>query len=129
MPMHALRLPPLAPRRRLGYGAALAAMVVAAPAYAHHGWSSYEAGKAITVTTPVVESHYGNPHGSLVIEHEGERWDVILAPPSRMNNRGLTPEAVAPGQTVTIEAYPKRSGEKEMRAERITAGGKTVELR
>ena len=109
--------------------AAGALLLAALPAAAHHGWSSYDSSKAMTVTAPVVESHYGHPHGSLKIDVEGERWDVILAPPSRMTNRGLTPEAVAVGETVTIEGYPLRSGEKEMRAERITAGGKTVELR
>ncbi|MET4698204.1 hypothetical protein ABIE65_001221 [Constrictibacter sp. MBR-5] len=99
------------------------------PAAAHHGWSNYDSGKAMTVTAPVVESDYGHPHGSLTIESDGARWLVILAPPSRMTNRGLTPDAIAPGETVTVEGYPARNGDKEMRAERITAGGKTVEIR
>lgn len=114
----------------LGAAATLAAIAAAPlPASAHHGWSSYDSDKAMTVTAPVIESDYGHPHGSLTLESEGERWTVILAPPSRMTNRGLTPEAIAVGETVTVEGYPKRNGEKEMRAERITAGGKTVELR
>ena len=108
---------------------AFAAALAVAPAAAHHGWSSYDSSKAMTVTAPVIESSYTNPHGSLVIEVEGTRWDVILAPPSRMISRGLTPESIATGETVTVEGYPKRDGTSEMRAERITAGGKTVELR
>lgn len=99
------------------------------PAAAHHGWSSYDAAKAMTVTAPVVESNYGHPHGTITIEADGTPWLVILAPPSRMTNRGLSPEAIAVGETVTVEGYPARNGDKEMRAERITAGGKTVELR
>ena len=110
--------------------AALGAVFAAStPAAAHHGWSNYDSGKAMTVTAPVVESDYGHPHGTLTIESDGARWLVILAPPSRMTNRGLTPEAIAAGETVTVEGYPARNGDKEMRAERITAGGKTVELR
>jgi hypothetical protein len=33
------------------------------------------------------------------------------------------------GTKVLIEAYPKRDGEAEMRAERVTVNGKTIELR
>jgi hypothetical protein len=46
-----------------------------------------------------------------------------------MDARGLTPAMIAPGKTVTIVGYPRRDGTLEMRIERITAGGKTVELR
>jgi hypothetical protein len=34
-----------------------------------------------------------------------------------------------PGDKVSVEGYANRSKPKEMRAERITAGGKTIELR
>lgn len=109
--------------------AATAVLLTAAPAAAHHGWSSYDSSKATTLTAPVLESNFSHPHGTLVIEVEGKRWEVILAPPSRMTNRGLTAEAIAPGRTVTVEGYPHRTREGEMRAERITADGQTVELR
>ncbi len=36
---------------------------------------------------------------------------------------------IAPGKAITIVGYPRRDGTAEMRIERITAGGKTVELR
>ena len=56
-------------------------------------------------------------------------WNVVLAPPSRMENRGLPRDALKPGNTVTVVGYPNRSKPDEMRAERITVDGKTVELR
>ena len=34
-----------------------------------------------------------------------------------------------PGTTATLEGYPNRNKPEEMRAERITVAGKTVELR
>lgn len=108
---------------------ALVAALVAMPALAHHGWSRYDASKTMTVEAPVLASSYGNPHGSLTLEHEGKRWEVILAPPSRMTARGLKEEDIASGKTVTVVGYPHSGGDPEMRAERITAGGKTVELR
>ena len=44
--------------------AALLAFAIAAPALAHHGWSSYDATKTIRVTAPLSHVTWGNPHGS-----------------------------------------------------------------
>jgi hypothetical protein len=114
--------------------AALAALIgglslTALPAEAHHGWSAYDAGKAIKVEAPIEAVRYENPHGEIEINYEGKLWVVVLAPPSRMQARGLPPEDLKPGATILVEAYPKRDGEPEMRAERVTVSGKTVELR
>ena len=46
-----------------------------------------------------------------------------------MKNRGLEPEMLAPGTDATVVGYPHRKTKDELRAERITVGGKTVELR
>ncbi|HJQ60992.1 MAG TPA: DUF6152 family protein [Vineibacter sp.] len=114
-------------RRLLISTALLAALPVAA--LAHHGWSSYDANTVVTVTAPILESRYQNPHGELLMEDRGKRWQVILAPVSRMEARGLPRESLAVGKTVTVVGYPSRVTPTEMRAERITVDGKTVELR
>lgn len=116
-------------RFALGAASALGVAAVATAAFAHHGWSSYDANRVLTPTAEVVESHWGSPHGGVVIQVDGERWDVVLAPVSRMTARGLAREDIAVGETVTVTAYPRRDGTREMRAERIAAAGKTVELR
>lgn len=54
---------------------------------------------------------------------------MVLAPPSRMTNRGLTEDMLKVGTTASVEGYQSASDEKEMRAERISVAGKTVELR
>ena len=46
-----------------------------------------------------------------------------------MDNRGLSRDALKVGSTATVEGYPNRNKPEEMRAERITVAGKTVELR
>ena len=113
--------------RKIVIAAILAAIPVAA--YAHHGWSSYDANTVLTISAPILEMRYQNPHGELVMEDAGKRWLVVLAPPSRMESRGLPREAIAVGKTATVVGYPSRNTPTEMRAERITVGGKTVELR
>jgi hypothetical protein len=46
-----------------------------------------------------------------------------------MERRGLEKGALKPGTRVTVEGYPNRDKPEEMRAERISVNGKTVELR
>jgi Family of unknown function (DUF6152) len=98
-------------------------------AWAHHGWTEYDSSKPLTLTGVVKESGYEHPHGHVRLETAGKTWSVVLAPPSRMERRGLTKEALKPGAKVTVVGYPNREKAEEMRAERITANGKTVELR
>ena len=125
-----IALRPLARRLMLMLAlAALAAFALHQHANAHHGWSSYDSSKLVTLTGAVAESKYGNPHGTLTMTAEGKSWLVILAPPHRMDSRGLSPEMIAPGKEVTVEGYVNRQDPQELRAERIMAGGKTVELR
>jgi hypothetical protein len=114
-------------RRRLILG--LAAAVAALPASAHHGWSRYDADRPLTLTGTTIEVRYEHPHGTIRLETCGENWLVVLAPPSRMDNRGLKQEALRVGETATVVGYPHRTVAGEMRAERITVDGRTVQLR
>jgi len=110
--------------------AAVLAAVGASSVGAHHGWSSYDGDKPLTLTGVIRESGYEHPHGHVRLEVEGARtWLVVLAPPSRMENRGLPASALTVGTKATVMGYPSRRDPTEMRAERITVNGKTVELR
>ena len=105
------------------------AMLTMPPALAHHGWSEYDSNQALTLTGTITESGYEHPHGHIRLQVPGKLWLVTLAPPSRMENRGLPKDALAVGKEATVVGYPNRSNPGEMRAERITVDGKTVELR
>lgn len=107
----------------------LSAVTFAAEAYAHHGWSEYDSSKALTLTGTIKESGYEHPHGHVRLESPGKTWFVVLAPPSRMERRGLPAADLKPGSKVTVVGYANRNKPEEMRAERITVNDKTVELR
>jgi hypothetical protein len=111
--------------KRMIIGALLAPGLV----LAHHGWSEYDSSKVLKLTGKIVESGYEHPHGHVRLEAPGKTWHVVLAPPSRMERRGLEKGALKPGAKVTVEGYPNRDKPEEMRAERISVNGKTVELR
>ena len=106
-----------------------AALILSASALAHHGWSEYDASKPLTLTGAIKASGYEHPHGHISLETPGKTWQVILAPPSRMERRGLPKDALKPGAQVTVTGYANRDKPDEMRAERIIVNGKTVELR
>jgi hypothetical protein len=108
---------------------ALLAALAAAPVFAHHGWSEYDSTKSLQLTGKIVAYAYEHPHGQVRLETPGKTWLCVLAPPSRMENRGLDKGMLKPGTTATLEGYPNRNNPEEMRAERITVGGKTIELR
>jgi hypothetical protein len=110
-------------------GAVVASVVVVGGAGAHHGWSGYDASKVLTLTGTIKEFGYEHPHGSVRLATPDKTWIVVLAPPSRMENRGLKREMLVPGTSATVVGYPNRTEPDEMRAERITIAGKTTELR
>ena len=121
-------------RVRPSAGAALLVAAVlllaAGRASAHHGWSEYDAGRTLTVTGAILESGYDNPHVFVRLKAGDKVWRVILAPPSRMESRGLPKGNLKVGATATVVGYPHRKEAQEMRAERITLeGGQPVELR
>lgn len=114
-------------RRRLALGAIVC--LAAAPVAAHHGWSGYDSANVMTLEGSVAEVNYGNPHVMINLQAQDKTWAVVLAPPSRMGRRGLPEGSLEAGQNVTVEGYPHRSEGSELRAERITVAGNTVELR
>jgi hypothetical protein len=95
----------------------------------HHGWSGYDSNTTLQLTGTIQESGYEHPHGYIRLTLPDKVWLVVLAPPSRMENRGLPRRLLQAGTTASVEGYPSRSDPGEMRAERITIDGKTVELR
>ena len=108
---------------------AFAAVLAPGVARAHHGWGGYDTGKAFTLTGPVRTSAYENPHCEITMQGEGKVWEFVLAPPQRMQSRGVTPQMIAPGKTCTVHGYPHNSKATEARIEYMLVDGKRYELR
>lgn len=102
----------------------------------HHGWANYHQDREMDYTGIILTNDIGNPHTYIDLkvigdeEVEVSEWEVVLAPLTRMQNRGLTNDSMlAVGDTVRVVGYPHRTIENEMRAERIIIGDVTIELR
>lgn len=142
--MSDLRLRLHLPRRSALLGALAAAFVLSGMTF-HHGWSNYHQDFPMTLTGVITKNDIGNPHTYIDLRitersfpdaeraapyAEIEEWNVVLAPLTRMQNRGMSDTAVLNvGETVTIVGYPHRSVVAETRAERIIIGDMTIELR
>jgi hypothetical protein len=107
----------------------LLAAFAAATASAHHGWSEYDTDKPLRLSGTIQEAGYAQPHGWIRLKSGDKTWVVVLAPPGRMETRGLTKEMLTVGGNAGVYGYPHRTKPDEMRAERITVADKTIELR
>jgi hypothetical protein len=121
------------PMRKASISAVLTAVFVLALAgtarvAAHHGWTGYT-DKETTLTGTVESFSYENPHASVELNVDGKKYHVVLAPPSRMQSRGLQKDMLKVGGKATVAGYVHRSIATEMRAERIVIGDRTTELR
>jgi hypothetical protein len=106
----------------------IGAVVLSTAAIAHHGWSGYET-DIRKMSGTIEQASYANPHSSIRLKTADKTWVIVLAPPSRMSNRGITADMLKVGKNVSVEGYVHKTDTSEMRAERITLDGKTVELR
>ena len=95
----------------------------------HHGWADYDQEKVLDFKTVIQESVYENPHVLAKVKYKKELVTVYLATTSRMTDRGLTADMIQKGESVRLVAYPHKTKEAEMRAERIFVDGTKYELR
>lgn len=99
---------------------------------AHHGWADYDTERAFTLDGTIQSVEFVNPHVLIKVrpaDDSTRTWLAVLAPPARMNRRGMPSDSVQVGRAATLYGYPHKEIADEMRAERITINGRTAELR
>jgi len=106
-----------------------AVLLLPLASFAHHGWSEYDVQQVLTLDGTVLESGYDNPHTVIKLKAGDKTWVAVLAPPFRMEARGLKAEAIKAGVKARVVGYRNRSKADELRVERIIIDGKTTELR
>jgi hypothetical protein len=134
----------LRPIRKAAAAVAAAAILLLTAMTLHHGWANYHQDIELTYRGVITANDIGNPHTYIDLRvHSREwkddrgaaydgvaEWNVVLAPLTRMRNRGMTDDSMlAVGDTVIVVGYPHRRVEREMRAERIFIGDLKIELR
>lgn len=114
--------------RKALLAAAISVMALATPSSAHHGWGEYQDSE-FSLSGVVETANLGGPHGLLRVRAGGAVWDVVLAPPTRIQRAGLTREAIPAGTRVTARGHRHRNAQRmEMKTERLVIGNRTFDL-
>jgi hypothetical protein len=93
-------------------------------------WDSYEQTKPLQLTGVIKETRYDTAaYGIITLDAPGKTWTVILAPPVRMDFRDLTEQMLKPGVTVTVSGFASKRISTEFRAELISIGKRSFDLR
>jgi hypothetical protein len=110
---------------------AVLAALTATPVAAHHGWGSYDASNPVTLSGTLERVQPTGPHTTIWLKSGAKTWEVVLAPPSRMTNRGLPASNLRVGEAAKVHGYPSRAHADELRAEWIAtpATPEPVQLR
>jgi hypothetical protein len=96
--------------------ALLALMIVAAPLSAHHGYAAYDMTTKLTVKGSVTNFLLANPHSQIALDVKGsagsvEHWVIEDSNTVRgMRAGGWNFDSLKPGDEVTIDYYPAKSG-------------------
>jgi hypothetical protein len=108
---------------------ALATLVTAAAASAHHGTNiSYDGDKVVTVAGKVTKYVFANPHGQLFWEatQDGKPvlWGGELHSIALLTRAGWTRDLVKVGDTVEVTGHPSRAGTPYMVVTKVVLNGK-----
>ena len=84
------------------FGAALCALLMSAPALAHHGWGGQEEALTTLSGTVVQGVSMAGPHATMKMKVGNDVWDLTLAPPPRAERAGLKEGLIPVGAAITV---------------------------
>ncbi|HEX3486124.1 MAG TPA: DUF6152 family protein [Micropepsaceae bacterium] len=95
--------------------AGIAAALWAVPVSAHHSFAMFDAEKTITLNGTVKEMEWTNPHMWLNVMAPDASGKIVEYPlemqgPGQSMKNGWKPDSVKPGDKVTVEMHPLKTG-------------------
>jgi hypothetical protein len=94
-------------------------VAVAAPVAAHHSHAMFDGSKEVEITGVLTSIRYANPHVYLQVRathrdgtplEPNQTWAVEMSTIQNMRQRGLTPDTMKVGATISIKLNPLFSG-------------------
>ena len=98
-------------------GVALAAMVAASSAQAHHSFAMFDRTKRVTLVGTVKAFQWTNPHSWVQLnvpgaQSEVEEWSIEALSPNVLGRQGWKRNTLNPGDKVSVVINPLRDGSK-----------------
>ncbi len=93
-------------------------------AFAHHGTANYDTSRTITVKGVVTGFDFINPHVQIFWDAKddsgtAQKWQGELTSPNRLSRVGWTKSSIKPGDTISINGYPTKSGSNEIWIQKV----------
>jgi hypothetical protein len=94
---------------------AIAAMLTASSALAHHSFAMFDQSKTVTIQGTVKDFRWTNPHvfiQVMVKNDQGvdEEWSIEMTSPEHLVRTGWKPGTLKPGDKITLNIHPLRDG-------------------
>jgi hypothetical protein len=106
--------------------AALAALLAAAPALAHHSFAAeFDGQKPFRISGALVKIEWTNPHTYFYVDVKDDsgalvRWTLSAGSPGALSRRGWKRGDLKLGDTIIVDGYLARDGSHTMDARRVT---------
>jgi len=90
-------------------------LLIADPAFAHHGTAGYDMAKIVTLTGTVTKVDWTNPHIVIYMDAKDatpniQHWSLELSAPLLMQRFGWTKNSVKAGDQLVAETHPAKNG-------------------
>jgi hypothetical protein len=100
---------------------AIAYLLAALPAAAHHSWARYDGDNVVSMTGTLTKIEWASPHVVMSFSVTGEdgtttHWTVEMDPPTLLNRYGLRHDTLKAGMEVKLTGVVARNGAPMMRA-------------
>jgi Family of unknown function (DUF6152) len=123
-------------RAWIGFALAmLSGMALSSTAGAHHSYTVlFDPSKDITVSGEVTRFEFKAPHAYIYLEVAAEdgtsaEWELETTSPGQLIRKGVTPETLHVGDTISVFGNPSRDGRSLVRVIRLTmANGEQKQL-
>jgi hypothetical protein len=94
---------------------AVATLLAASPAVAHHSFAMFDQSKSVTLDGTVKDFRWNNPHVfiQLLVKTDSgsdEEWSIEMTSPEHLARVGWRPGTLKPGDKVALVIHPMRDG-------------------